>query len=87
MTRLDELTQKAFEASQAAWREHGPGSVEIERAAVLAVLAEVLGMVPEERPVTAVDRAQRAMDMGWNNCRAEMLRRLDAAMEGGDEGV
>lgn len=80
MTKLDELTQKAWDAFENA----GAMDQAAMSVAVLAVLAEVRAMVPNERKGTGeengVSITHKYVD-GWNNCRAEMLRRLDQTME------
>lgn len=73
---LGELTQKALAAMQAAHFKSATVTADAQaRAAVLAVLAEVRQCVPGPR-VRLRDSAQEA-EHGFDQCRAEMLRRLN----------
>lgn len=74
---IDELTQKAQDAYAAHYYIDGD-PISAMRAAVLAVLAEVRGMVPAELTIISADPDARCVEAGHNACRAEMLRRLDA---------
>lgn len=76
---IDQLTQKAVAAYEKSLQTHdayvGPAPPPV-LAVIAAVLAEVRQCVPEEPEGEAV-----VYRLGWLDCRAEMLRRLDA-MEG-----
>lgn len=74
---IEALMQKAWEGF-----ERGGDVAASMRAAVLAVLAEVRAMVPEEMPSAHGALVSFAVMHAHNACRAEMLRRLDQMMEG-----